>query len=99
MVIGPVYSERRSCSAVRAAASPPPTMTMPPLLLIPRRPLAPVPARSSPRSSLAIAFGSSCAVLTRSLDRCDRHPVVGLLAPHSVNDVGEHHDAFAALDV
>src|SRR5882757_1006128 len=33
MVIGPVYSERRSCSAVRAAASPPPTMTTPPLVV------------------------------------------------------------------
>ena len=33
MVIGPLYSERRSCSAVRAAASPPPTMTMPPLVV------------------------------------------------------------------
>src|SRR3954454_2254381 len=33
MVTGPPYSERRSCSAVRAAARPPPTMTMPPGVL------------------------------------------------------------------
>src|ERR1700742_2250010 len=29
IVIGPEYSDRRNCSAVRAAASPPPTMTIP----------------------------------------------------------------------
>src|SRR3954447_1196758 len=33
MVIGPAYSARRSCSAVRDAANPPPTMTMPPLVV------------------------------------------------------------------
>src|ERR1700681_896060 len=78
MVIGPSNSARRSCSAVRVAPSPPPTMTIPPLLVTWVFYTMPAAICSSPSELFNAATTSR---------------------PRPLDDVRQHDDALAALNV